>query len=132
MKEHLALLATTAQGSPFLISIVTCEFEVLTIMQSTFCCICITCPADYRLWQLTMFSQFGIKWTALHHGPPWSVTCNDGEVHSNKQDPMTVRIQTINDHVIQMHVLQALVNVPALSVKTLQQDITSSGNLKYE
>ena len=27
------------------------------------------CPTDYRLWQQTMYTQFGQKWAKLHHGP---------------------------------------------------------------
>ena len=32
-----------------------------------------SCPKDYRLWQQTMYVQFGQKWCKLHHGPLWRV-----------------------------------------------------------
>ena len=35
------------------------------------------CPQDYRLWQQTMYAQFGQKWAKLHHGPLWSVAASD-------------------------------------------------------
>ncbi len=31
------------------------------------------CPLDYRLWQQSMYCQFGQKWAKLHHGPMWSI-----------------------------------------------------------
>lgn len=32
------------------------------------------CPADYRQWLVTMYSQFGGKWSNLHLGPMWRVS----------------------------------------------------------
>ena len=56
------------------------------------------CPFDYRLWQQTMYIQFGQKWAKLHHGPLWCVaSTGQSEMSSeacslNKQDNMKVRI----------------------------------------
>lgn len=33
-----------------------------------------SCPQDYRIWQQTMYANFGQKWSKLHHGPLWSFT----------------------------------------------------------
>ena len=30
------------------------------------------CPNEIRLWQETMYVQFGQKWSKLHHSPLWS------------------------------------------------------------
>ena len=70
-------------------------------MYSTICCICkLLVQVIVICGSKPMFNQFGFKWIALHYGLMWSVAFNDGEVHSNIRDTVTVRIQTITDHVI--------------------------------
>lgn len=54
-----------------------------------------SCPTDYRLWQQTMYTQFGQKWSKLHHGPLWSVvsSAQSSEAvtsRSQKRDTMDV------------------------------------------
>ena len=38
------------------------------------------CPSDYRVWQETMYTQFGQKWAKLHHGPMWASIAGDGKL----------------------------------------------------
>ena len=46
------------------------------------------CPEDYRLWQETMYTQFGQKWSKLHHGPLWS-GLSDQEMNTMKVHSFT-------------------------------------------
>ncbi|XP_065887166.1 uncharacterized protein [Dysidea avara] len=74
----------------------------------------ISCPPDYRSWQQSMYCQFGQKWTKLLRGPMWSVvfsgqSSEEAENNSHSQSTM-----------------KALVNIPALSDRTMRRDIESS------
>ncbi|XP_065893229.1 uncharacterized protein [Dysidea avara] len=70
----------------------------------------IRCPPDYRSWQQTMYSHFGHKWLSLHCGPMWSIV--------SRQD---------SDSVAQsQHTMEALVNIPAISNRTIRRDIATS------
>ncbi|XP_065891566.1 uncharacterized protein [Dysidea avara] len=74
----------------------------------------ISCPLDYRLWQQTMYSNFGQKWSILHHGPMCRV--NSSPQASDIQSDDTRRQCTMN----------ALVNIPAVSERSLRRDFGSS------
>jgi hypothetical protein len=62
------------------------------------------CPKDYRLWQQTMYTQFGQKWAKLHHGPMWASAAGNRKLNT----------------------MEAKVNIPALSESTIRRDITRS------
>ena len=54
-----------------------------------------SCPMDYRVWQQSMYTLFGQKWSKLHHGPLWSVvssaqTPEGATPLSRKQETMNV------------------------------------------
>lgn len=45
------------------------------------------CPMDYRVWQQTMYTHFGQKWSNLHHGPMWNVaSCTQTFEQPTKRD----------------------------------------------
>ncbi|XP_065904934.1 uncharacterized protein [Dysidea avara] len=70
----------------------------------------VSCPADYRLWQQTMYCHFGQKWVRLHSGPTWGVA------HS---------VQGQESWQLSVHkrcTMEALVNVPGNSERTLRRD----------
>ena len=89
---------------------------------------------DYHLWQQTIYCHFGQKWSILHHGPMWHVTQSlqgyEGQsICSNATMQRTMEV--VHDMyiviIILFSTLQALVNIPANSERTLQQDISAGG-----
>ncbi|XP_065914473.1 uncharacterized protein [Dysidea avara] len=82
----------------------------------------VTCPPDYRLWQQTMYSQFGQKWSRLQQGPMWNVVFSAqasevGEGIPSDVDPEDSHCRST---------MKALVNIPAISDRSLRRDIASS------
>ena len=84
-----------------------------------------------------MYNHFGQKWASLHHGPMWSVSKSTQLQGSNRE---IVKVHVAMCIICELRVfcmqtesdcmffgLQALVNVPALSERSLRRDIASSG-----
>ncbi|XP_065900800.1 uncharacterized protein [Dysidea avara] len=78
----------------------------------------VSCPLDYWLWQQTMYCHFGQKWSKLHHGPLWSVTFSAQSSESSHS--------SADQHSFGRNPLQALVNIPGISERTIRRDIASS------
>ncbi|XP_065905627.1 uncharacterized protein [Dysidea avara] len=69
------------------------------------------CPPDYRLWLETMYNLFGTKWCRIFSGPMWSyVSIAQSEAQSNES-------------AITKEPSKALVNIPAISERTLQRSV---------
>ncbi|XP_065911420.1 uncharacterized protein [Dysidea avara] len=65
-----------------------------------------------------MYCHFGQKWSKLHHGPLWSVTFSAQSSESSHS--------SADQHSFGRNPLQALVNIPGISERTIRRDIASS------
>ena len=95
-----------------------------------------SCPPDYRCWLQTMYVLFGTKWAKIFAGPMWSyvpiMQASERNLAVGMMNPVNVSDLTTTDLLIYhsfyvLPPLQALVNVPALSERTLRRDIEASG-----
>ena len=97
----------------------------------------ISCPLDYRLWQQTMYCNFGQKWSKLHHGQLWGIAFSaqssdsshdTGDNRSCGRNPIQVcTMLIVSKHNELVHfMVQAPVNIPGISERTIRQDIASS------
>ena len=58
-----------------------------------------SCPVDYRLWQQTMYCQFGQKWAKLHHGPLWSVASSSQISQHAGRSSQVFKIEEVHVHI---------------------------------
>ena len=86
---------------------------------------------DYCQWLQTMYCKFGEKLIKLHHGPMWCATRAEQDFQGAsgtvvcKQRTMEVwKYSLLLQYVYMVHV-QALVNVPAISERSIRSDIAT-------
>lgn len=91
-------------------------------------------PDDYRKWLVSMFTLFGTKWVKIFCGPMWKIMSTSQSVPEPRHgglDPLEVLFIELRCYNMYTScfslLLQARVNVPGLSERTLERDIVSSG-----
>lgn len=84
------------------------------------------------MWQQTMYCQFGQKWSKLHHGPMWTAASSSqglSSSHSTTMDIEAVSSLVFYQYYINFNAyacIQALVNIPAVSERTIRRDLEAS------
>ena len=76
-----------------------------------------------------MYCHFGQKWLRLHRGPMWSVVSSQNpDSVANNQHTMEVSTNalTCKIHICLASCTQALVNIPAISDRSIRYDLAAS------
>ncbi len=86
------------------------------------------CPPDYRLWLQSIYVVFGKKWLNLYSGPIRKVVGTGQEgAHALSTSRRTENVRTFYVLLfIFSKFIEERVNIPALSVRTIERDIASS------